>query len=47
MIFFYLQMSDVEMMNFCTLMTKLTFFLVNITKTSHTYAPINHIKITH
>ena len=39
MIFFLLQMSDVEVMSFCLLMTNITFFLLNITKTWRTDAP--------
>ena len=43
-----------EVMNFCMLMAKITFLLVNTTKTSRTHAPKksydflkNHIQITH
>ena len=35
---FCLQMPDVGSDHFCLLMTKITFFSVNITKTSRTYA---------
>ena len=37
-IFFICKCLLLELMNFCMLMTKITFFLINITKTSRTYA---------
>ena len=37
--FFVYNCLMLEVMNFCMLMTKITFFLVNSTKTSRNYAP--------
>ena len=50
--FFICKCLMMEVMNFCMLLTNITFFLVNITKTSSTHAPKksydslkNHVQI--